>query len=166
MPTEYTVIFTDACFTCIVTYTYSYKAEPVHDKNNKMICVPSEDSDQPEHSPNLIRVFTVRMKKHWDLSYPLGVSEVSDLSGLMPRLIWDFAGRNCHLFVLSYGGSNSILQIFSTFFVLKYATKNENPRTNKKLTPQKNWVGSNERENLKQKKSLYSREKINFRHVI
>ena len=40
----------------------SYKAEPVHDKNNKMICAPS-----------LIRVFAVRMKKHWDLSYPLSV---------------------------------------------------------------------------------------------
>ena len=37
--------------------------EPQHDKTNKMTCAPSEDSDQPEHSPSLIRVFTVRMKK-------------------------------------------------------------------------------------------------------
>ena len=30
-------------------------------------CTPSEDSDQP----SLIRVFAVRMKKAWVLSYPL-----------------------------------------------------------------------------------------------
>ena len=45
--------------------------EPPHDKTNKMICAPSEDSDQPGHPPSLIRVFTVRMKKHWVLSYPM-----------------------------------------------------------------------------------------------
>ena len=42
-----------------------------HDKTNQMACVPSEDSDQPGHSPSLIRVFVVRMKKAWFLSYPL-----------------------------------------------------------------------------------------------
>ena len=41
--------------------------EPPHDKTNKMICAPSEDSDQP----SLIRVFVVRMKKAWVLSYIL-----------------------------------------------------------------------------------------------
>ena len=33
---------------------------PPHDKTNKMACAPSEDSDQPGHPPNLIRVFAVR----------------------------------------------------------------------------------------------------------
>ena len=42
-----------------------------HDKTNKMACEPSEDSDQPGHPPSLIRVFAVRMKKVWILSYPL-----------------------------------------------------------------------------------------------
>ena len=32
---------------------------------------PSEDSDQPWHPPSLIRVFAVRLKKVWVLSYPL-----------------------------------------------------------------------------------------------
>ena len=45
--------------------------EPPHDKTNKMACAPSEDSDQPGHSPSLIRVFAVRMKKDQGLSYPL-----------------------------------------------------------------------------------------------
>ena len=36
-----------------------------------MTCAPSIDSDQPGHLPGLIRVFAVRMKKHWVLSYPL-----------------------------------------------------------------------------------------------
>ena len=34
--------------------------EPQHDTTNKMICAPSEDSDQPGHQPSLSRVFTVR----------------------------------------------------------------------------------------------------------
>ena len=45
--------------------------EQPHDKTNKMACAPSEDSDQPGHPPSLIRIFTVRMKKAWVLSYPL-----------------------------------------------------------------------------------------------
>ena len=45
--------------------------EPPHDKTSKMACVPSEDTDQPGHPPSLIRVFAVRMKKAWVLSYPL-----------------------------------------------------------------------------------------------
>ena len=45
--------------------------EPPHDKTNTMNFAPSEDSDQPGHSPSLIRVFAVRMKIAWVLSYPL-----------------------------------------------------------------------------------------------
>ena len=45
--------------------------EPPHDKTNKMTCAPSKDSDQPWHSPSLIRVFAAHVKKAWVLSYPL-----------------------------------------------------------------------------------------------
>ena len=31
----------------------------------------SKDSDEPGHPPSLIRVFAVRMKKHWIFSYPV-----------------------------------------------------------------------------------------------
>ena len=67
--------------------------EPLHDKINKMTCAPSKDSDQPGHPPSLIRVFAVRMKKHWALNYRLSASEDSDQTGRMLRLIWIFAGR-------------------------------------------------------------------------
>ena len=50
---------------------WSFSFEPRHDKTNNMACVPGEDSDQPGHSPSLIRVFAVCMKKHWVLGYPL-----------------------------------------------------------------------------------------------
>ena len=40
-------------------------------KPTKWHVLPSEDSDQPGHPPSLIRVFTVRMKKAWVLSYLL-----------------------------------------------------------------------------------------------
>ena len=46
-------------------------SELPHDKTNKMACAPTEDSDQPGHLPSLIRVFAVRKKKTWILSYPL-----------------------------------------------------------------------------------------------
>ena len=52
--------------------------EPPHDKTNKMACAPSEDLDQPGHPPSLIRVFAIRMKKAWVLSYPFSASEDSD----------------------------------------------------------------------------------------
>ena len=48
-----------------------YKNEPPHDKTNKMVGEPSEDTDQPGHPPSVFRVFAVRMKKAWVLSYPL-----------------------------------------------------------------------------------------------
>ena len=54
------------CFACVSThYVSSHMTKPKSD------CAPSEDSDQPRHPPSLIRVFAVRMKKHWVLSYPL-----------------------------------------------------------------------------------------------
>ena len=40
-------------------------------QNQQSECAPNEDSDQPGHPPSLIRVFAVRMKKAWVLSYPL-----------------------------------------------------------------------------------------------
>ena len=45
--------------------------QPSRDKTNKMACAPSKDTDQTGHPPSLIRVFAVRMKKAWVLSYPL-----------------------------------------------------------------------------------------------
>ena len=45
-------------------------------QNQQCGCAPSEDPDQTGqigHLPSLIRVFAVRMKKAWVLSYPLSV---------------------------------------------------------------------------------------------
>ena len=72
--------------------------ETQHDKTNKMNCAPSEYSDQHGHPPSLIRVFSVRMKKPWVLSYPLSAQWRlwSEWAGMMPRLIWVFAGCTGH----------------------------------------------------------------------
>ena len=40
-------------------------------QNQQSDYTPSKDSDQPGHLPSLIRVFPVRMKKAWVLSYLL-----------------------------------------------------------------------------------------------
>ena len=37
--------------------------EPLHNKTSDLDFASSEDPDQPEHPPNLIRVFTVHTKK-------------------------------------------------------------------------------------------------------
>ena len=55
---------------CIVELQFKMWNEPPQDKTNKMACAPSEDSDQPGHSPSLIRVFAVRMEKAYVFSYP------------------------------------------------------------------------------------------------
>ena len=40
-------------------------------QNQQNNCASSEDSDQPGQPPSLIKVFAVRMKKTWVLSYPM-----------------------------------------------------------------------------------------------
>ena len=44
-------------------------------QNQENDCASSKDSDQPWHPPSLIRVFAVRMKKAWVLSYPLSTQQ-------------------------------------------------------------------------------------------
>ena len=70
-------------------------------QNQQNDCAPSEDSDQHGHSPSLIRVFAVRMKKPCALNYQL--SAPGRL--WMPRLIRVFVGRTLILLVLSCRGS-------------------------------------------------------------
>ena len=58
----------------ILHFQNYFTYEPRHVKTNSD-CAPSEDSDQPGHLPSLIRVFAVRMKKAWVLSYPLSAQQ-------------------------------------------------------------------------------------------
>ena len=44
-------------------------------ENQQSECSPSKDSDQPGHPPSLVRVFAVRTKKPWVLSYPLSAQQ-------------------------------------------------------------------------------------------
>ena len=74
----------------------------------------SEDSDQPEHPLSLIRVFAVRMKKAWVLSYPLSAqrrfwSDWADAQANL-SLRWahsHFVGRTVILLVLSRDSSGN-----------------------------------------------------------
>ena len=75
-------------------------SEPPHDKTNKMACAPSEDSVQSGHPPSLIRVFAVRMKKAWVISYPLSAQR-RHWSGWSESSL----GAKVILLVLSWGGS-------------------------------------------------------------
>ena len=84
-------------------------SEPPHNKTNKMICAPSEDSDQPGHSPSLIRVVPIRLKEHWVFSYPLSAQRRlwSDLTDTADQSICCahisfclFCHEAAHLFIL------------------------------------------------------------------
>ena len=80
--------------------------EPPYDKTNKMTWAPSEDPDQPGHLPSLIRVFTVRMDKHWALNY-LFEHTVKTLirQGGCPGWSESSLGDHVILLVLLCGGS-------------------------------------------------------------
>ena len=45
------------------------KIEPVHEISNNVVCATSKASDQPAHTPSLIRVFASRWSILWLLSY-------------------------------------------------------------------------------------------------
>ena len=60
--------------------------EPQHDKTSRMTCSPSEDSDQPEHPPSLIRVFTVHSMGSQGHKVSTRTAK-TDQIGQMPRLI-------------------------------------------------------------------------------
>ena len=76
-------------------------------KNQQNDCAPSKDLDQPGHHPSLIRVFAVRTKKAWVLSYPLSGCPSWSESALSAVI----------LLVLSWGGSS--VQCENTRFLSK-----------------------------------------------
>ena len=74
-------------------------------QNQKVACAPSEDSDQPGLLPSLIRVFAVRMKKAWFLSYSLSAQRRLISLGGCPGWSESSLGAHATLLVLSWGGS-------------------------------------------------------------
>ena len=87
----YLVILRLSAERCCFWGVFSLYKIQCHDKTNKMACAPSEDSDQPGHPPSLIRVFAVRMKKAWVLSYLLSAQR---------RLSSDWSHSHCVGFVM------------------------------------------------------------------
>ena len=66
-----------------------------------MTCVPNKDTYQPGHPPSLIRGFTVRMKKHWVLGYPLSAQGRMIRLGRCPGWFESSLGAPIILLVLS-----------------------------------------------------------------
>ena len=96
-----------ACTGWSASFLFSHITnEPQHDKTNKMICVPNEESDQPGHPPSLIRVFAVRMKNPWVLGYTLIAQWRLIRLGRCPGWSESSLGAQVILLVLSCSGSN------------------------------------------------------------
>ena len=70
--------------------------EPAHNKTKEITCSPSEDSDHSWHPPGLIESSLCALCLARDPRFLHVVSENSDHTGWMPRLIWVFSGRTCH----------------------------------------------------------------------
>ena len=77
----------------------TYMSRDITKPKNK--CAHSEDSDQPGHLLSLIRVFAVRMRKAWVLSYPLSTQRRLWSDWADAQLIWVFARCTATLLVLS-----------------------------------------------------------------
>ena len=129
-----------------------------------MTCAPSEDSDQPEHPPSLIRVFAVRMDIPWVLSYPLstqrrllsdwalGGSAQSDLSlhWVLRTLLFFFFVMLRHIYIsrsLSLGRTHGLgrleLMMMLSHSQLQVASNFDHRRTQSVLclTDDFNFVG-------------------------
>ena len=76
-------------------------------KKNKIICAPSEDSDQPRHPPSLIRVFAVRSLRSWGPNIS-SWGQRRLWSGGCPGWSESSLGVQVSLLVLSWCGSNDI----------------------------------------------------------
>ena len=70
-PSKATYLFQDKVLFCKAYHDNSVDIWASTWQNQQSDCAPSEDSDKPGHPPSQIRVFAVRMKKAWVLSYPL-----------------------------------------------------------------------------------------------
>ena len=79
--------------------------QPPHVKTKTMAYAPSEDSDQPGHLPSLIRVFAVRMKKAWVISYSLSAERRLIRLGGCTGWSESLLGAHIIMLVLSCGGS-------------------------------------------------------------
>ena len=84
------------------------KNESGLDKTYKMGCVPSEDSDQPGHSPSLISLCCLH-EESLGPYLPIECTVMTDQTGWMHRLIKVFTVRTCHFVILSYVGSDMYL---------------------------------------------------------
>ena len=83
-------------------------------QNQQNECAPSEDSDQPGHSHSLIRVFTVRMKKAWVLSYQLSTQWWLIRLGGCPG--WSESLLGAHSFCFFCHEVAHIFTILKTYF--------------------------------------------------
>ena len=83
-----------------------------------MTCAFGKDTDQPGHSPSLIRVFAVRLKKPWVLNYPLSAQRrlcldwVDAQADLSLRWVHRSFCRFCH-------GAAQICVVLLKFLVVK-----------------------------------------------
>ena len=94
-------------------------------QNQQCGCAPSEDSDQPGHPPSLIRVFAVRLKKPWVLSYPFSTQRRlwSDWADAKADLSLRWAHSHFVGFVMSRLNCNAM------FSVCTRVIKNKNRAT-------------------------------------
>ena len=129
-----------------------------------MACAPSEDSDQSGHLPSLIRVFAVRMKKAWVLSYPLSAQRKLIRLGGCPG--WSESSLGAQSFCCFCHEATLILSVF--YLGWEWEIKESNGRRRNDHASGRNdkgryvgiLVGSD-----KQVKTLFSLLGLHRRHI-
>ena len=101
------LIWDDTSLTCmplIVGVNDLFSISVATWQNQQNGCASSKDSDQPEHLPRLMRVFAVRMKKAWVLSYTLSAQRRlwSDWADVQADLSLRWAHTHFVGFVMSW----------------------------------------------------------------
>ena len=84
-------------------------SEPSHDKANKMAVRKAKTQISLGIHPVWLECSLCAEWVAKDPSFIRADSEDSDQTGLMPKLIWVFAGRTCICFVLPWGGSSNLV---------------------------------------------------------
>ena len=97
------IVQNDFCFLNIKVFFFFcwiFKAlsiiEPPHDKTKKWHMCPAKTQISLDVRPVYSEFSLPASRKLGSLATLQALSEVSDQTGRMPRLIWVFAGRTCH----------------------------------------------------------------------
>ena len=90
--------------------------DPQHDKTNKMICAPSDDSDQPGHPPSMISLHCALNGKLRTHGFFMRTAKIMIRLGRCPGWSESSLGAHVILLVLLYAGSFHSIKVLNLWY--------------------------------------------------